>query len=180
MTSPAFVTCYKNSNSYSPRLPARPHENPSDLTDISNESSVDRVFDLTVPQRVNRIAYPPTTDDEYDAAFDNHQRYLWVLREEGFFIVDENDRDLVERFSLVRNDVSHTNLTGGEECYCGGEVYFLEDNRIFVTGGSGRYPPTKVMLEDLRKCLISFGCNVVISEYQSNNITCVRLFARGL
>lgn len=35
----------------------------------------------------------------------------------------------------------HTNLTGGGEAYLGGELWFFSVSRIYVSGGSGRYPP---------------------------------------
>lgn len=35
----------------------------------------------------------------------------------------------------------HTNLTGGGEAYLGGELWFCSVSRIYVSGGSGRYPP---------------------------------------
>ena len=35
----------------------------------------------------------------------------------------------------------HTNLTGGEEAHCGGEVWFVSGQRLIINGASGRYPP---------------------------------------
>ena len=38
----------------------------------------------------------------------------------------------------------HTNLTGGRPAYIGGELWFETGARVFVSGGSGRYPPDGV------------------------------------
>ena len=35
----------------------------------------------------------------------------------------------------------HTNLTGGGEAYVGGELWFASNDSLYVSGGSGRYPP---------------------------------------
>ena len=35
----------------------------------------------------------------------------------------------------------HTNLTGGQPAYVGGELRFPTGESLFVSGGSGRYNP---------------------------------------
>lgn len=49
----------------------------------------------------------------------------------------------------------HTNLSGGEKAYSGGELWYNNANKIWVTGGAGRYPPrnenefNEIVVEDV-------------------------------
>lgn len=62
--------------------------------------------------------------------------HLWVI--------DEWGRPCISEAPLARLGVGklhHTNLTGGEDASIGGEVWFGEPPRIYLSGSSGRYPP---------------------------------------
>lgn len=82
-------------------------------------------------------ASPPTeapllTTDQLDSI------NLWVVRSTDVV-------HALEKCSFGSNletgVIKHTNLTGGEAAYSGGELLFLEDGTIVVNGCSGRYGP---------------------------------------
>ena len=63
-------------------------------------------------------------------------RYLWVISEAGVPFIKESPV-----LALKGQIPKHTNLTGGQPAYVGGELWFETTERLFVSGGSGRYPP---------------------------------------
>jgi len=66
----------------------------------------------------------------------SHSRYLWVIVEQEIrFILEEPLEKLGGQLP------KHTHLTGGKQAYLGGEVWFKDANSLFLSGGSGRYPP---------------------------------------
>ena len=51
--------------------------------------------------------------------------------------------------ALRNNWPKHTNLTGGGLAYLGGELWFSGDSSMYLSGGSGRYPPRdELQMED--------------------------------
>lgn len=42
---------------------------------------------------------------------------------------------------MIGGKLKHTNLTGGEPAFSGGELLILNDNTLVVSGDSGRYGP---------------------------------------
>ncbi len=67
-------------------------------------------------------------------------RYLWVVVATPCEVryIEEN---APATFSLNRGSACHTNLTGGQEAFCGGELWFLGNDEVHISGASGRYPP---------------------------------------
>ena len=63
-------------------------------------------------------------------------RYLWVISDSGIPYIKE-----ASVYGLNSQLPKHTNLTGGQPAYIGGELWFAGQDRLFVSGGSGRYPP---------------------------------------
>ena len=56
----------------------------------------------------------------------------------------------------------HTNLTGGGMASVGGEVWFDEMPRVYISGASGRYPPeTPAHLEEAEELFRTVGFGVV-------------------
>ena len=85
------------------------------------------------PSPVSNVQFgaPPTLKGERGS-----NRYLWVIDLRGIpYIVERPLSDLGDF------DPKHTNLTGGEDAYLGGELWFSDNTHLFVSGGSGRYPP---------------------------------------
>ncbi len=62
--------------------------------------------------------------------------YIWVINAEGVPYILE-----APHAALNDERPKHTNLTGDTEAYVGGELWFRTDMELFVSGGSGRYPP---------------------------------------
>ena len=83
-------------------------------------------------------------------------RYLWVFDERGVPYIIEEPLALV---GLALPE--HTNLTGGGSAYLGGELWFASRESVFISGGSGRYPPVGFrQLEEAVEVFESFGCKV--------------------
>ena len=81
-------------------------------------------------QEVHR-GHPPKSRSEA-----GQHRYLWVINDEGLPFVKE-----IKNVRLNSNLPKHTNLTGGQPAYAGGELWFGTEESLFVSGGSGRYEP---------------------------------------
>ncbi|PAX09011.1 hypothetical protein CKY28_06670 [Sphingomonas lenta] len=64
--------------------------------------------------------------------------HLWVVRTDDVVHASENTPFGA---SLESKVIKHSNLTGGANAHCGGELLFLCDNVIALTGSSGRYGP---------------------------------------
>ena len=98
---------------------------------------------LDVPDGVQLFSnapYPVRTQDlnPSETAPDNEKRCLWVVRTLDVPFVRESAAVSPRLQSGV---CKHTNLTGGQDAHCGGEVWFVSDDRLIINGASGRYPP---------------------------------------
>ena len=95
--------------------------------------------------------YPPLSDDEKGT-----HTYIWVIDSRGVpYIIEAGTPE------LEWEPPKHTNLTGGREAYVGGELWFRSDGYLFVSGGSGRYPPlSERQLEDVVKVFEAFDYEV--------------------
>jgi hypothetical protein len=62
--------------------------------------------------------------------------YLWVLNEQGIKILWEGVENLqdVEDYS-----VKHTNISGGDTAFHGGELFVHENKKIYINNKSDRY-----------------------------------------
>ncbi|MFI0848423.1 hypothetical protein [Mesorhizobium sp. IMUNJ 23232] len=65
-------------------------------------------------------------------------RHLWVVRTDD--VVHAMERSPFGK-NVEKGVIKHTNLTGGEEAYSGGELIFLEETTVILNGRSGRYGP---------------------------------------
>lgn len=116
---------------YPPRLP--------DLSEITFEDETRQLTteeglrNFNVPPCTDVIFSPPPTKDGEAAA----QKYLWVVSSRSIPFALE----LLPSISFKRGRLAHTNLTGGQEAHCGGEVWFIDFTSIVINGGSGRYRP---------------------------------------
>ena len=83
------------------------------------------------------------------------KKYLWVIDTRGIPYVFEID------IALIGAVPKHTNLTGGGEAYLGGELWFASESTLYLSGGSGRYPPRDAtQLEEATNVFKSFGYDV--------------------
>lgn len=84
-------------------------------------------------------------------------RYLWVIDSRGVPYIFEAPIDAIGN-ALPK----HTNLTGGGEAYLGGEMWFKSDVSLYISGGSGRYPPEdENQLEAVKHVFEAFDYEVV-------------------
>lgn len=87
--------------------------------------------------------------------------YLWVIAKNDvpFALKDE-----CWGKELETGEVKHTNLTGGEDAHCGGELWFVSQDAVIVNGSSGRYGPKHE--QELQDAANSFAA----SKYKVANI----------
>ena len=86
--------------------------------------------------------------------------HLWVIRESGVPFILER-ADVVSR--LKSGVVKHTNLTGGRDASCGGELWVdpVDAGSLYVNGCSGRYgPETATQMSDAALAIRSLGFRV--------------------
>ena len=124
---------------------AQPHEGW-----LLNSLSGLRFLGLAPARDVHR-GHPPNSRSET-----GHNRYLWVIDDEGLPFVQE-----VENTHLNSNLPKHTNLTGGQPAYVGGELWFGTEVSLFLSGGSRRYEPVgPVQLDKAVRVFRAFGYDV--------------------
>ena len=107
------------------------------------------------------LGYPPK------ARQGSLNRYLWVINYAGIPFIQE-----ISIPALNGQMPKHTNLTGGRPAYIGGELWFETCARVFVSGGSGRYPPDGArqladavgVFESYRYTVTSLGWNAEIDK----------------
>jgi hypothetical protein len=83
------------------------------------------------------------------------------------------------REPLTSGVAKHTNLTGGGPASCGGECWIdaTVESRLWVTGGSGRYPPRSPQhLEDAVAVLRGLGYDVTCAGWSTDNDCAERVF----
>ena len=106
-----------------------------------------------------RMGRPPTIRDTLGI-----NRYLWVIDARGIPYIIERDTP-----ALDGELPKHTNLTGGEEAYIGGEMWFAALDELHLSGGSGRYAPANsAQLEDAVRVFESFGYAVTSLGWNDN------------
>ena len=82
-------------------------------------------------------AHMPQGSPRRSHADDGQYCHLWVI--------DERGRPCVSQEPLNRlgpGKLHHTNLTGGGKASIGGEIWFGTLPFVYLSGSSGRYPPT--------------------------------------
>ena len=82
--------------------------------------------------------------------------HLWVIDQRGRPCISEAPLP-----RLGKGRLHHTNLTGGGVASMGGEVWFDEMPRIYLSGSSGRYPPLCAEhMEDAEQLFTAVGFEV--------------------
>lgn len=62
-------------------------------------------------------------------------KYLWIIDESGLKLISEATSNPY----AARGVVCHTNITGGDPAYQGGELWFGDDGKVYINNRSGRY-----------------------------------------
>ena len=117
-----------------------------------------------------RIGAPP-----YSLEDDGVHRYLWVIDARGIpYIFEAPVPTLGDALP------KHTNLTGGREAYLGGEMWFASYTALYVSGGSGRYPPTdREQFDDVAKVFKSYNYEVTSLGWDDSNGIAMRYLEEG-
>ena len=84
---------------------------------------------------------------------DSRNRYLWVIDDTGIPYILE-----AQLLALNGELPKHTNLTGGGRAYLGGELWFSDRSSLFMSGGSGRYPPANAEQLDDAAQVFEYPC----------------------
>ena len=124
--------------------PPKKYDNNDEIRLLDQSHGVEQ-FENAPSQIGPHHLIPNTTE------LDIEKKFLWIIRESEVPFILEQAKIGQE---LESQRCTHTNLTGGIEAYCGGEVWFAAENRLIVNGGSGRYPP--IDGEELADVVFSF------------------------
>lgn len=118
---------------YPPRGPQLPttKPNPDEQRLLKDSDGVQLFSDAPSPVRQEDLN--PSAKVRHEC-----KRCLWVVRRLDVPFILEH---AVVEPPLQSGVCKHTNLTGGEDAHCGGEVWFVSPERLILNGGSGRYPP---------------------------------------
>lgn len=133
------------------RYPLRPPKfirDPSEAVKL-NESDGLR---LLQPAPAPNVIYAPPPKSMSDKT----TPYLWVIDERGgvHYILEVH-------IARIGAKPKHTNLTGGGEAYLGGEMWFKSNTALYISGGSGRYPPESAgQLKEAVRVFESLGYRV--------------------
>lgn len=85
--------------------------------------------------------------------------YLWAITTDAVPFIMEN---AVVQPALQAGRIVHTNLTGGAEAHCAGELWFSANNAFWMSGGSSRYQArSKEELDAVTSAFVQCGFDVV-------------------
>ena len=99
---------------------------------------------------------PGTPDSGEREEGEGENRYLWVIDARGICYILEAPIQ-----ELNHNLPKHSNLASSGEAYIGGEMWFQDPCKIWVSGKSGRYPArNRQEWEDAVGVFASFGYEV--------------------
>ena len=133
---------------YDPRDPIRPQVEDWEIRQLSPKDGLNLLG--PAPAIGVEFGAPPT------GIGDGRSRYLWIIDTTGIPYIFERPLE-----TLVGNLPKHSNLSGGSAAYVGGELWFITGHEIYISGGSGRYPPrNQYQLEDACDVFESFNYNV--------------------
>ncbi len=100
-----------------------------ELRQITAEDGLEE-FNLTLGSRAEKSLLPHSAP--------RGNTYLWVIGKDAIPAALETAKS---GESLHTGTIKHTNITGGAEAHCGGEVWFIEKDTVVLGGSSGRYGP---------------------------------------
>lgn len=104
-----------------------------------------------IPNDVAISDYPRTRQDRGNV-------YLWAIAKDDVPYALEK---CAYGATLQTGVIKHTNLTGGADAHCGGEIWFVDSNSILIGGSSGRYgPDTEEQLTDAALAFSAGGYRV--------------------
>lgn len=136
-----------------------------DATKIRNQDEL-----KLIPLGHERLVFPAdvqaanlTYSDAPRSHIDRGELYLWVVAaNDATFALESTPFG----HQLETGKVKHTNLTGGADAHCGGELWFISESQVLVGGSSGRYgPKSEKELADVAMAFKSEGFQVASLGY---------------
>ena len=154
---------------YSPRPPRLPSSfSESELRKLTEVDGL-RVLDHAPAPEDILLGMPPRS-----RTANGRNRYLWVIDSNGVPYIREMSIPALE--GNTDNLPKHTNLTGGETAYVGGELWYRSCIDLYVSGGSGRYPPgDESQLDGAVGVFKGFGYDVTSLGWDEEN-RCARRY----
>ena len=126
-----------------------------DLSKIESEFQIAAVSVEILRQAPNNDAV--TAIGPVSRAAANDGRHLWVIDDRGLPYILE-----VPMPECGWGPPKHSNVTAGRPACIGGELWFVDPESLYVSGGSGRYPlRTAEHLEDAVNIFRAFGYSAV-------------------
>lgn len=145
-------------------------EREPNLSKIRNE---DECLQLSEEHGVVQIGTAPTNDPIYgrppqdrNERDSDRTKYIWVIRKDSLPMIVEKSEAV--NF-LESRRATHTNLTGCNKAYSGGEIWFQTGKDIYISGASGRYTPRNSQeLNDICKAFSRLGYEVTSLGWDSD------------
>jgi len=140
MTATRYFDDYRRQPEYQARPPKFPfRDNRDEVEDLSAspfvvslpEAAENNEFELASPSADEASDWWLSSDGSLDG------KYLWLVRPDDVMAALEYGP---LRRSVTNGPIKHTNLGTGD-AHCGGELWFIDSNSLFINGCSGRFPP---------------------------------------
>jgi hypothetical protein len=132
----AAFDAFRSTTSLRP-LPSARKMHDDECIQITVADGLKCLMDGPVPAGVAAPTEPAPMIDDIRA----DDAHLWAVLAEDVQFAPERCPFATAAIGLVQNKIKHSNLTGGQSAYCGGEILFIDDETIAITGRSGRYGP---------------------------------------
>lgn len=135
---------------------------PARQPDLRKQQFTDEVTDLSANSDMVSIEAAPATGmtlgKPQPTNVTDSAKYLWLVTQKDVLGALEFGSS---GSATARRRLAHTNLCGGEMAHAGGEMWFRGPSSIWMTGGSGRYPPTTASeLEAIATAFAAAGYSV--------------------
>jgi len=135
-TSPTFNHPTQNLEAYRQAYPVKSMRRPENNTDELIQMELDQGMNELPSPPANTALFPrhstlPASEDSAKEA-----RHLWVIRSNDVPVALE---ECSWGKTLESQCIKHSNLTGGSAAHSGGEMWFIDHERIAINASSGRY-----------------------------------------
>lgn len=165
LASPCFDD-YRNM--YQIRMPNLQNKQYDDeVNDLSNREDF---FSLTKSPAFNIVHGSP----RYVHSSSGENMYLWVIKTEDVTVAMEQGNT---GQTTTRNKLAHTNLTGDNPAYAGGEIWYKTNSSVWISGSSSRFQAKDAQeLEAIVKAFILSGYSVCSCGWDTEIDRAARLF----
>ncbi|RQT22667.1 hypothetical protein [Burkholderia contaminans] len=120
---------------------------------IRNQDEVRQLTPEEGLEEFDRLLGAKAEKSDLPRATPRGNTYLWVIGQNSIPAALETV-EVGQR--LASGVIKHTNLTGGQPAHCGGEVWFINDDDLVISGSSGRYGPDTGDVQQLLDAALVF------------------------